>query len=79
MTEPRILPIVIEGSPILKEHCKKITEGYPYKRLIENMFHTLEAIESGVGLAAPQVNEAVRAFIMSKKLVEKISLSLIQV
>ena len=59
-----ILPIVAYGSSILHEKCKDIQSEYPdLKNLIDNMFDTMYNAR-GVGLAAPQINAAIRLFIV---------------
>ncbi|RZL42141.1 MAG: peptide deformylase [Pedobacter sp.] len=61
------LPIVAYGDPVLKKVCVDIDETYPdLKLLISNMFETMYNA-SGVGLAAPQVNLAIRLFIVDTK------------
>lgn len=59
-----IYPIVIYGSQILRNQSKEIDSSYPdIKKLIEDMFLTLDAAE-GVGLAAPQIGLNIRLFIV---------------
>lgn len=58
-----ILPIVGYGHPVLRQETEEITEDYPTKELIKNMFETMYNA-SGVGLAAPQVALAIRVFIV---------------
>ena len=59
-----ILPIVAYGSPILKKEAEEIDEDYEgLNDLIANMFETMYEA-SGVGLAAPQINESIRLFIV---------------
>ncbi|MEE2699995.1 MAG: peptide deformylase [Bacteroidota bacterium] len=59
-----ILPIVAFGTPVLKEKCKEISADYPdLQQFIDDMFETMYAA-SGVGLAAPQINKAIRLFII---------------
>lgn len=59
-----ILPIVAYGSPILKKEAEEIEENYEgLNELIENMFETMYEA-SGVGLAAPQIGESIRVFIV---------------
>lgn len=59
-----ILPIVAFGSPILREKCEEISADYPkLPQLIDDMFETMHAA-NGVGLAAPQINKAIRIFII---------------
>ena len=55
-----ILPVVAYGDPVLKKEGKEITKDFPkLNELIDNMFET-----SGVGLAAPQIGESIRLFVI---------------
>ena len=57
-----IYPIVIYGSPVLRNVSVDITPDYPnLKQLVEDMFLTLTEAE-GVGLAAPQIGKNIRLF-----------------
>lgn len=59
-----IYPIVIYGSPILRQKSENISADYPeLKKLIDDMFLTLSEAE-GVGLAAPQIGKNIRLFIV---------------
>ena len=59
-----ILPIVAFGSPILRKKCVDISPDYPeLKMLLENMRETMHEAH-GVGLAAPQINKAIRLFLI---------------
>ncbi|MFT4753975.1 MAG: peptide deformylase [Salibacteraceae bacterium] len=58
-----VLPIVGYGHPVLRQETDEIEQNYPVKELIKNMFETMYNA-SGVGLAAPQIAEAVRLFIV---------------
>ena len=59
-----IYPIVIYGSDVLRKPCERITPDYPeVKKLVEDMFLTLGEAE-GVGLAAPQIGNNIRLFIV---------------
>ena len=59
-----IYPIVIYGSPVLRQKSENISADYPeLKKLIEDMFLTLTEAE-GVGLAAPQIGKNIRLFIV---------------
>lgn len=59
-----ILPIVAYGHPTLRKVCTPITPNYPgLKELLENMWETLYN-SNGVGLAAPQINQAIRLFLV---------------
>lgn len=66
-----ILPIVAFGHPTLRKVAVDITPEYPALReLIENMWETLYN-SNGVGLAAPQINHAIRLFLVdSLQLIE---------
>lgn len=59
-----MLPITAYGHPTLKIKGEDIREDYPeLKELIANMYETMYEAE-GVGLAAQQVNRAIRLFII---------------
>lgn len=59
-----ILPIVAYGNPILRKVAEDITKDYPeLDKLIEDMWETMYA-SNGVGLAAPQINKAIRLFVV---------------
>ena len=59
-----ILPIVAFGAPILRKKCVDITPEYPeLETLLANMWETMYEAR-GVGLAAPQINKAIRLFLI---------------
>ncbi len=59
-----ILPIVAYGHPVLRKVAEDITPEYPeLKKLIDDMWHTMYE-SNGVGIAAPQVNRAIRLFVV---------------
>ena len=59
-----ILPIIAYGDPVLRKVGVEIDKEYPnLGELIENMKETMINAR-GVGLAAPQVNKAIRLFIV---------------
>lgn len=59
-----ILPIVAYGNPILRKKCQDITSEFKdLDILIENMWETLYH-SNGVGLAAPQINQEIRLFLV---------------
>ena len=58
-----ILPIVAYGSSVLRKECEEIEENKDVSKLIGDMFETMYAAK-GVGLACPQIGEAVRMFIV---------------
>ncbi len=58
------LPILAYGDPILKRPCAEIDPDYTgLSELIDNMFETLYEAK-GVGLAAPQIGESIRLFVI---------------
>jgi peptide deformylase len=62
-----ILPIVSYGKSILRQKCKDIDSSYPdLQKLIDDMWETLYPA-GGTGLAAPQVNHAIKLFIVDSK------------
>lgn len=59
-----ILPIVAYGDPVLKREAVEIDRDYEgLNELIDNMFETMYEA-SGVGLAAPQIGQSIRLFIV---------------
>jgi peptide deformylase len=59
-----ILPIVGYGHPILRTVAVEIDAEYPMlEKLIADMWDTMYA-SNGVGLAAPQINRAIRLFVI---------------
>lgn len=60
-----ILPVIAYGDPVLKRSAEEVEEDHPgLKELINNMFETMDKAE-GVGLAASQVGESLRLFIIN--------------
>lgn len=68
-------PIVQNGAPVLREKAKPVHKkdiGTPkLARLIAYMRAALAPEENGVALAAPQVGEALRIFVVAGKVFEK--------
>lgn len=59
-----ILPIVAYGHPVLRVMCPDIHKDYPgLQQLIADMWETMYH-SNGVGIAAPQVNRAIRLFVV---------------
>lgn len=59
-----ILPIIAYGDPILKKKGIEIDNSFDgLTSLIENMWQTMYKA-SGIGLAAPQINQSIRLFIV---------------
>jgi len=62
-----IYPIVAFGNPILKKEAEEIEEGTNIESLIKDMYATMDHA-SGVGLAAPQINQGIRLFVIDSSL-----------
>lgn len=59
-----ILPIFAYGNPILKKVAKSVDRDHPgLSELIANMWETMYNAD-GVGLAAPQIGQSLRIFIV---------------
>lgn len=59
-----VLSIVAYGDPVLRKLCTEISKDYTaLEKLIDDMFETMEK-SKGVGLAAPQINKAIRLFVV---------------
>ncbi|KAA5536527.1 peptide deformylase [Taibaiella lutea] len=59
-----ILPVVAYGHPVLRKECVDVDKDYPeLDKLIADMWETMY-YTNGVGIAAPQVNRAVRIFVI---------------
>lgn len=61
------LQILSLGHQILKEKCENISPDYPnLDQLIRNMWETMQNA-NGCGLAAPQIGQLIRLFIIDSK------------
>jgi peptide deformylase len=61
------LPILSLGHRILKEKCKEISRDYPnLNNLVSDMWETMQNA-NGCGLAAPQIGQAIRLFIVDSQ------------
>ncbi len=59
-----ILSIIAYGDPVLKKKAEDIDKNHPnLQGLIDDMFETMYKA-SGVGLAAPQIGESLRLFVI---------------
>lgn len=59
-----IYPVSVFGDPVLRKTAEPITKDFPdLKGFIQNMFETMYNSD-GVGLAAPQVGQAIRVFVI---------------
>lgn len=62
-----ILPIIAYGDSVLRKKCINIDKNHTdLDKLIANMRETMENAQ-GVGLAAPQINKAIRLFIVDTR------------
>ena len=65
------LPIVAYGAAVLRKVSEPINADYPnLTKLIEDMWETMYD-SNGVGLAAPQINRAIRLFVMDSQQIFK--------
>lgn len=64
------LPVVDWGNPILHKKAEPVPEedilGPEIQQLVKDMFHTMR-VRKGVGLAAPQIGEGLRLFVVNVK------------
>jgi len=59
-----IYPVTVFGDPILRKKAEPIDTSFPnLNEFVENMFDTMYNSD-GVGLAAPQVGQAIRVFVI---------------
>ena len=59
-----ILPVVLYNDPVLREKAAEIKENNKkLQKLIDDMYDTMYEA-SGVGLAAPQIGESIRLFVV---------------
>ncbi|MEP0984685.1 peptide deformylase [Ekhidna sp.] len=59
-----IFPIVLYGDPVLKKKAKEVEEGdESVREFVDSMYETMYAAQ-GVGLAAPQVGQSLRVFVV---------------
>ncbi|MEO1256381.1 MAG: peptide deformylase [Bacteroidota bacterium] len=66
-----IFPIILYGDPVLKKKASEVVEDdESVKDFIENMFETMYAAQ-GVGLAAPQVGQSLRVFVVDTSPMEE--------
>jgi peptide deformylase len=58
-----VLPVYAYGHKVLRDECAEIEEGKDISELLKNMFDTMYHTQ-GVGLAAPQIGQSLRLFIV---------------
>lgn len=57
-------PITLYGNPVLRTPAVPVTDvGEPLVRLVDDLFATMRAIETGVGLAANQIGRSEAVFV----------------
>lgn len=67
-SEPNILPIMLLGrDAVLRERAKEVEQGTDLKTLAEEMRKSM-SVSDGVGIAAPQVGESIRMFVLARDL-----------
>ncbi len=59
-----VVPITLYGSPALRKHCIEVNEKDNYSEIATTLLETLKNSE-GIGLAAPQINELKRIFVIN--------------
>jgi peptide deformylase len=66
-----VYPIYVYGQPVLRKVAKDIDKDYPnFQEFVNDMFETMEKSD-GLGLAAPQVGESIRLFVIDGKPLEE--------
>lgn len=59
-----IYPVYVYGQPVLRKVAKDVDKNYAnFQQFIADMFETMEKSD-GVGLAAPQIGESIRVFVI---------------
>lgn len=67
-----IKPIYAYGSAVLRQETKEIEEMTPeLRKLIDDMYETMAA-SNGIGLAAPQIGESLRLFLVDASSIEDV-------
>ena len=64
-----ILPVVPYGNQMLRKVCSDITDFTQLPELIDNMWQTMYN-SNGIGLAAPQINQSIRLFVVDTTQIE---------
>lgn len=66
-----IYPVYVFGEPILRKQADPITKDFKeLKEFIQSMFETMY-VSDGVGLAAPQVGQSIRIFVIDTIIEDK--------
>jgi peptide deformylase len=60
----RCAPVTLWGNPVLRKRCTPVTVfDAEVRRLVDELFETMYAIPTGVGLAANQIGRTERVFV----------------
>ncbi|MFO7924766.1 MAG: peptide deformylase [Bacteroidales bacterium] len=71
-----ILPVFLYGSPVLRKISAEVPDNYPeLDMFIESLFETMYQSD-GIGLAAPQVGQSLRIFVIDASSLEEDDASL---
>ncbi len=72
-----IKPIITDKSKILRNQTEKITDfnSIYLKRIIKNLRDTLKKTPNGIGLAAPQIGESLKIFVIDSQLAKSLKIS----
>lgn len=66
-----VYPIVVYGSPVLRQVAKDIDRDYPdLPKLLADMYETMYRAD-GMGLAAPQIGKSIRIFVVDATSLEE--------
>lgn len=65
-----VYPIVVYGDAVLRKRATDIKSGTDLSQLIQDMFETMAAAQ-GIGLAAPQIGQGVRLFVVDGTVLDK--------
>lgn len=66
-----VLPVYAYGQPVLKKKAEPITQDYPeLAQLLTDMWETMYHAD-GVGLAAPQIGQSIRIFVVDTEEVDR--------
>jgi peptide deformylase len=58
-----VLPVVAYGSPVLRQKAVEVGKDFDVNKLLTDLFETMYFAQ-GVGIAAPQIGQSVRVFVM---------------
>lgn len=64
-----IYPVVLYGDPVLKQKARALEKSELDEAFVESMYETMYAA-GGVGLAAPQIGQSIRVFVVDSSPME---------